>query len=334
MSYIKKIKIKSILINTGFLLAGLILVAILLELALRLFNTDSLFLAGTDLKWIKRYSERYVVDPDFGFRPILGGDKYNKYGTKINTYNLEKRDGVTRLLFMGDSVTQNEAIINGLRHFYGEEKYEYWNAGVGSFNTVQEVAYYKKYNYIIKPDHVILTFHINDFETTPVAFFDKNNRLIVYAPAIQKRYINSFLFKKSYLYRFLLSIIINAISSPGEALYSITIDTIGEEVKANLAELKDLLGRDKIKLTVVIHPILEEYKSWSYYTKKAHVKIKVILDDLNIRAFDLTEVLDTAIKDNIDMRAGDKWHPSDAMGLYFAEYLYNKDLLPRLPKGD
>jgi hypothetical protein len=43
-------------------------------------------------------------------------------------------------------------------------------AGVESFNTVQEVAYDRSFNRFIRLDHVILTFHLNDFETTPVAF--------------------------------------------------------------------------------------------------------------------------------------------------------------------
>jgi hypothetical protein len=112
----------------------------------------------------------FVIDPDFGFRPILPSGSYTRFGTLANGYAEAKRPGVTRLLFIGDSVTRRGHIVEALKSHYGSQEYEYWNAGVESFNTVQEVEYYRRFNRAIQPDHVILTFHLNDFETTPVWF--------------------------------------------------------------------------------------------------------------------------------------------------------------------
>ena len=103
----------------------------------------------------------FVVDPSFGFRPVLGDGPYTRFGTLANDYAAAKPPGVNRLLFIGDSVTHRGQIVEALRAVYGSQKYEYWNAGVESFNTVQEVEYYKRFNRAINPDHVILTLHLN-----------------------------------------------------------------------------------------------------------------------------------------------------------------------------
>ena len=41
-----------------------------------------------------------TVDPKFGFRPILGNALYNSYGTKNNTYSIEKRPDVKQFFLV------------------------------------------------------------------------------------------------------------------------------------------------------------------------------------------------------------------------------------------
>jgi hypothetical protein len=86
------------------------------------------------------------------------------------------------------------------KRFMMGQRLEYWNAGVESFNTVQEVALYRGYNTAIETDHVVLTFHMNDLETTPVAFLDEAGRLVVYALHQPATRVNAWLFEMSYLY--------------------------------------------------------------------------------------------------------------------------------------
>jgi hypothetical protein len=57
----------------------------------------------------------------------------------------------------------------GLRAELGEQ-YEYWNAGVEGYSTWQELAYFRRTLEPIHADHVVLTFHLNDFLSTPVSF--------------------------------------------------------------------------------------------------------------------------------------------------------------------
>ena len=121
--------------------------------------------------------------------------------TLANDYPLSKSNGKKRLLFIGDSVTRRGHIVDALKDEYGSLKYEYWNAGVESFNTVQEVRYYKHFNRGLRPDEVFLTFHLNDFGTTPVAFREANGSLVVYVTNVPAQRLNPWLFQRSHLYR-------------------------------------------------------------------------------------------------------------------------------------
>lgn len=310
-------------VNLLLLVSSLGIAVIVSEACLRLFKPFGSFNSAEELWWFRKSDQDqtkiFTIDPDFGFRPILGTGLYNEYGTGVNGYSLEKRPEVKRLLFIGDSVTAREDIVDALKLVYGEEKFEYWNAGVESFNTVQEVNFYKKYNSRIKPDHVILTFHTNDFETTPVVFFNKG-KLVVYAPKKPLREISPRLFKNSYLYRIYLGI-----TSPKEDLD----DAIIDETRQSLAELKDILDADNIELTVLVLPILSPYGQWTDEERKSRATIIMILKGLHIRHFDLLPVMHRAIADGVNIRQYpfDAWHPSAEVSMYFAKYLYAHGLL-------
>ena len=128
----------------------------------RLTRPQRAFQAASELETFRLNCEDltrvFEVDPEFGFRPRLGNGLCSDYGTRANAYALETPPGKTRLRFLGDSVTVQAHIVEAIRDPYGDERYEYWNAGVESFNTVQEVNYFHRYNAAIRPDHVVLAF--------------------------------------------------------------------------------------------------------------------------------------------------------------------------------
>jgi hypothetical protein len=64
----------------------------------------------------------FVVDPHFGFRPVLGTGAYTHLGTLANAYATAKPSGVQRLLFLGDSVTHRGHIVDALRAVYGSQQ--------------------------------------------------------------------------------------------------------------------------------------------------------------------------------------------------------------------
>src|SRR5262245_7368835 len=263
----------------------------------------------------------FMIDPDFGFRPILGSESYNRFGTLKNGYSEVKRPGVTRLLFIGDSVTRRAQIVDALRAQYGPQQHEYWNAGVESFTTIQEVAYYKRFNRPIQPDHVILTFHLNDFETTPVAFREADGTLVVYAPNRPIQRLNPWLFRHSYTYRYWIGL-----WSPKRAGRSEII----EEVRASLADLQREVVRDNARLTVLVLPILQPLNEWKPEYRDYRGLILAMLESLRIRHFDLLTPLNKALEDGaVVTEPGDDifWHPSRDAASYFARYLRTQKLL-------
>jgi hypothetical protein len=263
----------------------------------------------------------FTVDPNFGFRPILGSGRYTRFGTLANGYSETKRPGVTRLLFIGDSVTRRAQIVEALRAQYGSQRYEYWNAGVESFNTVQEVRYYKRFNRPIQPDHVILTFHLNDFETTPVAFREADGTLVVYAPNRPIQRLNPWLFQHSYTYRYWLGLL-----SSRKAARSAII----EEVRASLADLQRVVAGDHARLTVLVLPILRPLNDWKPEYREYRRLILEMLASLRIRHSDLLMPLNQALADGVVVAEdGDDlfWHPSHEAASYFAKYLRTQQLL-------
>ena len=297
------------------LLAGACAVGVLLlECGLRVAAPHGGFGSARELRQFREsgaIGALFTLDPAFGFRPVLGSALYSPYGTLRNEYAPEKPAGTTRLLFVGDSVTARGKIVAALRRRLGEAGVEYWNAGVESFNTRQEVAFYKRYNAAIHPDHVILTFHLNDFESTPVAFRDRRGRLHVYAPNLPARHVNGWLFRRSYLYRWWLGK-----TRTGDR----QIDEVMAETRAALAELRDLLARDGIRFSVLVLPFLKPYTEWQPGDQFAHRAILCMLAELGIRHVDLYPSLAQALADGIKTRevATDDWHPSDAVSERFA----------------
>jgi hypothetical protein len=263
----------------------------------------------------------FVLDPDFGFRPVLGVGPYTRFGTLANDYAAAKPPGVSRLLFMGDSVTHRSHIVDALRAEYGSQQYEYWNAGVESFNTVQEVKYYRRFNRSIHPDHVILTFHLNDFETTPVAFRDADGTLVVFAPNWPVRRLHLWLFQHSYTYRYWLGLVTPKKTARAEII---------AEVRASLTDLEHMVAVDGARLTVLVLPILQPVSAWKPEYREYRRLILGIIESLRLRYFDLLEPLNEALADGVVVaETGDNlfWHPSRAVASYFAKYLRTQHLL-------
>jgi hypothetical protein len=268
----------------------------------------------------ERFSSLYTSDPHLGFRPVLGTDRYSQHGTATNDYAIQKRRGVARLLFIGDSVTARGRIVAAIRRRYGDGKFEYWNAGVHGFNTVQEVEYYRRYNRQIFPDHVILTFHPNDYGTTPIVFRDNSNSLVICALRKPLRSVSPWLFRRSYLYRLFLAV---TMSESEDA------KGIRKEVAASLKDLRDSAERDGASLTVLVLPYLAPRDQWGEWRVGAREATLGILADLGIRHFDLLGVLRAALAEGISTqeRPGDTLHPSEELSDRFAAYLCAQGLL-------
>jgi len=105
--------------------------------------------------------------------------KTGSQGLRDRDYSQARADGQHRILVLGDSLTFGwgvpvertypkvlERLLNAGRPSESPT-YEVVNAGVGNYNTVQEVAYFKERGVRYKPDEVVLGFYINDAEPVP-----------------------------------------------------------------------------------------------------------------------------------------------------------------------
>jgi hypothetical protein len=312
-----------------FLLFGSVFLVglVIIEYSLRLAHPDYTFGVTQEVTPLRNIDHfpGFMIDPEFGFRPIFDDIYYSKYGTLVNEYNFSKSPERNRLLFIGDSVTARGQIISALRRIYGDKHYEYWNAGVESYDTVQEFYYYIHYNHSIHPDHVILTFVLNDFQTTPIVFRTQEGQVVVHAPERPIKPINGWLFKKSYIYRYILGYVITKDSTSHAA--------ISNEMRLCLKRLRDILEPDGIKLTVLISPILRSPDQWPRQYQQDYMEIRTILSELNISYFDLTVPMMKAIADGVRVEGEpiDRWHPNSTVARYFADYLYEKQIFEIKP---
>ncbi len=308
------------------LLTTVSLCVLTVEVVFRLTRPQRAFQAASELETFRLNREDltrvFEIDPEFGFRPRLGNGLYSDHGTRANEYALEKPPDKTRLLFLGDSVTARAHIVEAIRDLYGDERYEYWNAGVESFNTVQEVNFYRRYNAAIGPDHVILAFHLNDFGTTPIAFMTDEGAIVVYAPNRPLREISPWLFRHSYTYRFVIGLASATTTDRRSVL---------EEVRASLIDLREALDESGAKLTVLILPTLLPIADWSADDRERRGIIRRFLDELDITYVDLWDPLRTALVDGVEVMdgPGDVWHPSPAVAAYFARYVQESGVLER-----
>lgn len=307
-------------------------------LTLLVATIGSLGVAEGLLRIVETYTIRYItpigrlplgqrvlaMDPVFGFRPILGTSAYNEYGTRPNEYSPEKRPGIQRLLFIGDSVTHRGRIITALREVYGDEKYEYWNAGVESFDVMQEVMFYKLANARLRPDHVILTFHNNDLEVTPIILMGADGET-TYSPARSLTGRNPWLMAHVHLYRLWVDAAYRAAGGR---------DAVVRGTITSLREFADVLERDRIEFTVLVLPIFKPLNRWSASERQKRTEALTMLREHRIRHFDLLPFMQKALRNGIDCQEspGDPWHPSDAVSRVFAESLKEKGLLEGLDR--
>lgn len=126
------------------------------------------------------------ADPSLVFRHVPSQQKqYGNVRVTINELGLRdrpllpKRPEEYRILALGDSVTfgwgvsQDEIFAARLEPLLSarlDRPVRVINSGVGGYNTVQEVTYFKQSGLLLQPDLVILTYVTNDVEVNEGPF--------------------------------------------------------------------------------------------------------------------------------------------------------------------
>ncbi|MEQ1894392.1 MAG: SGNH/GDSL hydrolase family protein [Planctomycetota bacterium] len=322
-------------LRLGLVLASTLAVLLLAEFALRLWNPPAVQffqerVQGNPGERVVKIDETYEVHPKhgiielddtLGYRPVLGGKAYATHGAKWNDYALPKPPGVKRLLFLGDSVTDRHRVMDALAARLGPG-YEYWNAGVFGYSTEQELIYYRDYLGSIQADHVVLIFHLNDYEVTPVVF-PVGDELVAVHSRIGRTNPDPLLMRASYLYRF-------AWAWASRRTSAARNESIETDVERFLAELRDLVHARGADFTVLVLPWLLPPARWTAPKPRHHELTREILTRLGIRHFEFRTTLERAVAEGVDINESpnDPQHPSDAFAARMADDLLTTGFRP------
>jgi hypothetical protein len=311
----------------GFVLVGEASLRLWQPPEVRLF--DSPF-RGAPGERVVKIDRRYEVHPEFGifqvadalgYRPVPGGAGYGPHGAKWNEYAPEKPPAKRRLLFLGDSVTERHKLIDALRARLGDA-YEYWNAGVPGYATEQEFLYYRDHLGTIAADHVLLTFHLNDYETTPVVFESGGEFVAVHAK-VGATAPSAWLMRSSFLYRFLWTRLVRLTSAARPA-------AIEAEVARDLARLAELVRARGADFTVLVLPWIQDPARWPEPKPRHHELTLGLLGQLGIRHFDFRPALERALADGVPLHEAkdDPQHPSLELAQRMADELLASGFRP------
>ena len=256
----------------------------------------------------------FELDPVLGYRPVLGGKGYGPHGCKWNEYALEKPADKRRLLFLGDSVTDRHKIVDALHAALGES-FEYWNAGVPAFATEQELLYYRDVLGGVHADHVLLTFHLNDYETTPI-LFEVDGELVSVHSKIGGTYPNAWLLRNSYLYRYAWTWRVSRTSVERAR-------ALEEEVERGLRGLRDLVAERGARFTVLVLPWLDVPARWPAMKTHHHERTLATLAALGIEHYAFLGTLERALAAGVGINESgtDPQHPSEAFARMMVEDL-------------
>lgn len=113
------------------------------------------------------------------------------------------------------------------------------------YDTVQELAYYRRYGAALEPDHVVLVYHFNDTSLTPVLFLDEQGNLIQYANRSPRK-LDPRLVRWSYLYR----------AAAARTLREPDPVESTQRVMDSLAELRETVCAEGPRFSVLVQPYL------------------------------------------------------------------------------
>ncbi|MBX7166103.1 MAG: SGNH/GDSL hydrolase family protein [Pirellulales bacterium] len=248
---------------------------------------------------------------------LMGVDvEINSQGLRGPELSVAKPPGVYRILALGDSITfgwgaafdaSYPAVLQGILNRSAAtapadpaatvRRYEVINSGVGNYNTVQEVAYFRERGLALQPDLVMLGFFLNDAEP-------------------QSHPARHFLARNSYLYVFAASGYDSL--SRGWGLHSDWRDYYAglyrdsapgwQACRGAIAELIDLCHEHQLPLVVLLIPELHQLGN-DYPFRYVHQKVAALAQGPQVSVLDLTSAFDGQNPPTLWVSPGDA-HPN------------------------
>ncbi|MCZ6672608.1 MAG: SGNH/GDSL hydrolase family protein [Verrucomicrobia bacterium] len=310
-----------------------VLSLVFVELGTRIFFNRNGMHYGIEMwKYAKQMKRRNGI-PKMGHEHIpneearlMGTDvKINSQGLRDHEYPISKDESTFRILVLGDSMTFGwgaefdatypkvlEQMLNDeQKDSSAFQRYEVINAGVGNYNTVQEVTYFKERGIQYNPDMVLLGFYLNDAEEIPKrshGFFREHSYFYVLLSSGWDALLRGFGKRQGYKDYYLG---LYAETNPG-----------WKDCQAALKELIQLCQEKDIQLRIVIIPELH-HPNENYAFGKVHTLIKNIGSRYHIPVIDLLPAFEGEHPPSLWVSRGDP-HPSVKAHLIIAKEIYDK----------
>ena len=205
--------------NTSLAIASLVLMIMIAEIFLRL--------GGYKIITFYAHAGFHQYEPDLGWAQIPSHDAFfqsrdfkvkitsNSHGFRDDEYTIPKREGMRRILVLGDSFAWGWGVEKDEIFCEVAEKEmdqtEFLNLGHTSYGTAQELLIQEKLGLKFSPDYTVLAFYPNDIHENSVENrrrpkFVVNDGTLVYeekpAPFSIDRRIKKVLQSYFYLYSF------------------------------------------------------------------------------------------------------------------------------------
>ena len=271
---------------------------------------------------------------------LMGVDvKINSQGLRDYEYPISKAENTFRALVLGDSMTlgwgapfeqtypkvlermlnENHPAVEARQvpddrpgHGVPYQRYEVINAGVGNYNSVQEVAYFKARGIQYNPDMVLLGFYLNDAEEVPkpsTGFLREHSYFYVLLSSGWDALLRAVGRRKGYEDYYL-------------ELYSDT-NKGWKACQAALEELIRLCQEKQIELRIIIIPELHSPNE-AYAFGKVHALISHIGNQHHIPVIDLLPAFKGVHPPSLWVSPGDP-HPSAKAHEIIAKALYDTE---------
>lgn len=169
-----KNRLKKSLFQVLFILSGMILALIILEISLRV-STKKNYTLDPCSSLDKDFHHILIASSECRFKTAEWDieNKFNSFGQRDNQISMEKPDNVLRILALGDSFTMGHGvriedsfvnILESKLNLYGRNmRVDVINSGVFGYSPLVEYLYLDKKGLSFKPDMVILFFSLTDF---------------------------------------------------------------------------------------------------------------------------------------------------------------------------
>ncbi|MBL8751796.1 MAG: hypothetical protein JNK15_00740, partial [Planctomycetes bacterium] len=186
------------------------------------------------------------------------------------------------------------------------------NAGVESWNPVQEVAGYFRSQQALAADHVVLSLHNNDLtESTVMCLRDSVPTLCNPGSFVA---VDPDWYRCSVLYQLWVHSRHTDRLRPEHWLFR------ADEVERALARLRDEVHGRGAKLTILHLPIFAAERDWQPHERAARERGRAIVDRLGLDCVDLQPACDELVAAGVPVRVlpTDPYHPNDACSAVLA----------------